>query len=78
MEGIFDGSPFRQGRKGNAVVSVPLPESIGKADEAARKEILRALGEWLADESGYDEKVWPKLKKALEESRLSQRKRFRD
>jgi len=24
---------------------------------------------WLADESGYDEKVWPRLKKALEDER---------
>lgn len=24
---------------------------------------------WLADESGYDEEVWPRLKKALEQER---------
>jgi hypothetical protein len=24
---------------------------------------------WLADESGYDEETWPKLKKALEQER---------
>ncbi len=30
---------------------------------------LKLLDEWLADESGYDERVWPKLKQALEEER---------
>jgi poly(3-hydroxyalkanoate) synthetase len=55
-----------------------LHEPIGKPDKAAREEILRALEEWLADESGYDEKVWPELKRSMEENRLSSRKRFRD
>jgi hypothetical protein len=32
----------------------------------------------LADESGYDERVWPQLKKAIEENCLSSRKRFDD
>ena len=27
------------------------------------------LKSWLADDSGYDEKTWPKLKKALNEER---------
>jgi len=55
-----------------------LGESAGESDKAARAEILRALDEWLADESGYDEKIWPELKKAIEANRLSARKRFRD
>lgn len=42
------------------------------------EEILDALEEWLADESGYDEEVWPGLRKAIESNRLSTRKRFRD
>jgi len=50
-------------------------EPIPKANQAA---ILRALEEWLADESGYDEKVWPELKESIERNRLSRRKRFRD
>ena len=60
--------------KETAIVNVRARESIGKPDEAARKEILHALSEWLADESGYDEKVWPELKQAIEGNRLSQRK----
>ena len=43
-------------------------------NEAAR----RLLQEWLADESGYDEDVWPKVKRLIEDNRLSVRKRFCD
>jgi hypothetical protein len=45
-----------------------------KKNEAAR-ELLR---QWMADESGYDEATWPILRAAIEEDRLSPRKRFRD
>lgn len=38
-----------------------------KSAKAARA--LALLQSWLADESGYDELVWPRLKKALEEER---------
>jgi hypothetical protein len=43
-------------------------------NEAAR----RLLQEWLADESGYDEEVWPKVKLLIEDNRLSSRGRFCD
>lgn len=42
------------------------------------QKALALLREWLADESGYDERTWPILKKAIEENRLSDRKRFSD
>jgi hypothetical protein len=31
---------------------------------------------WLADTSGYDNRVWPKLARAIEQNRLSYRKRL--
>ncbi len=40
------------------------------------ERLLHHLDEWLADESGYDEETWPKLKAALEEDRLSSRPLF--
>lgn len=43
-------------------------------NEAAR----RLLQEWLADESGYDEEVWPQVKQLIEDNRLSMRSRFSD
>jgi hypothetical protein len=45
-----------------------------QTNEAAR----RLLQEWLTDDSGYDEEVWPKVKQIIEENRLSPRKRFYD
>ena len=45
--------------------------------ERARK-LKRLLAEWMADESGHDEEMWPKLKAVLEEDRLSSRKLFRE
>jgi hypothetical protein len=38
---------------------------------------LELLREWLADESGYDEEVFPVLKAELEADRLAYRRRFR-
>ena len=46
--------------------------------KARNKAAIALLDKWLADESGYDERVWPRLKKAIEENRLSSRKRFDD
>ena len=34
------------------------------------------LNEWLADDSGYDERTWPELKRAIERDRTSYRRRF--
>jgi excisionase family DNA binding protein len=68
-----------------------IPTSPGKSratssilqvdpDEQARKNqaLLKLLNEWMADDSGYDEQVWPIVKASIEENRLSDRKRFRD
>lgn len=39
---------------------------------------IRLVEKWMADESGYDEEAWPIVKKAIEENRLSARKRFNE
>lgn len=50
------------------------PQRMSRAD---RYERLRELIElWLADDSGYDEEVWPQVKAGIEASRMSSRKRF--
>ena len=41
-------------------------------------EAIKLLDTWLADESGYDERVWPIIKKMIEGNRLSTRRRFQD
>lgn len=53
----------------------------GSADsEQSRRaeEAIRLLDEWMADDSGYDEETWPKLRAALEADRLSSRRLFDD
>jgi hypothetical protein len=56
---------------------VPIDSALAaqrQKNEAAR----RLLQEWLTDDSGYDEEVWPKVKQIIEDNRLSPRKRFCD
>ena len=49
------------------------------ARQKARNEAaISLLNKWLADESGYDERVWPIVKRAIEQNRTSYRKRFRE
>lgn len=43
-------------------------------NEAAR----HLLREWLTDDSGYDEEVWPQVKQIIEDNWLSPTKRFCD
>ena len=43
-----------------------------------REAAIALLDEWLADESGYDEATWPRLKASIERNRLSSRRRFGD
>ncbi len=37
---------------------------------------IALLESWLADDSGYDERIWVRLKRAIEKHRLSHRRRF--
>jgi hypothetical protein len=55
----------------------PLHAGVPTHRTRARK-LIKLLDTWLADESGYDERVWPRLKRRIEENRLSPRKRFDD
>lgn len=40
--------------------------------------VIALLREWMADESGGQEREWPIIKKALEEDRSSYRRLFND
>lgn len=57
-----------------SAVHEAAPQQSTNAERTER--LLHYLDEWLADESGYDEETWPKVKAALEEDRLSSRKLF--
>jgi hypothetical protein len=53
-------------------------QSVVRPVAASRRAAIALLDAWLADDSGYDERVWPVLKSAIERNRLSERRRFRD
>ena len=53
-------------------------ELRGMARAAQNEAAIRLLHQWPADESGYDERVWSRLKEAIEVDRLSFRKRYSD
>ena len=57
-------------------------ESSGYLSSTIQRErnqpAINLLNKWLADESGYDEQVWPAAKRAIAENALSSRKRFDD
>lgn len=50
----------------------PKMNAQREKNQAAR----RLIQEWLMDESGYDEAIWPTVKQAIEENRTSYRKHF--
>jgi excisionase family DNA binding protein len=57
--------PPEQGAPGSLTEGAPREQM--ERNQAAR----RLLAEWLADESGYDEEVWPAVERLLEENPVS-------
>jgi len=51
-----------QDATGSQVSPILTPEQQERLDK-----VRRLLDEWMADESGYDERAWPLLEKGLEE-----------
>jgi hypothetical protein len=57
----------------------PKPNKDGIIGGESPEKIIALLDSWLKDESGYDERTWPLLKKALERNRHpSERRLFHD
>ncbi len=55
------------------------PGTIEISDEILRiknEVAIRLFQDWIVDETGYDEKTWENVKQAIENNRLSDRKRF--
>ncbi len=44
------------------------PGGRAKTSKARVAKVKKLFEEWLQDSSGYDEQVWPQIKKALNES----------
>ncbi len=49
-----------------------------RAKSSTGKKFMKLINSWLAEDPHYDERAWPILKKAIEENRLSARRRFCD
>lgn len=59
--------------------STPVPFKDGETPESIRernRQTLALLEEWAADESGYDEAVWPEIKAALNANRGPEERRL--
>jgi hypothetical protein len=52
------------------------PDKLSPEQRRRAEAVRQLLAAWLADESGYDERVWPDVKRGLEESRTSSRPLF--
>lgn len=59
-------------------IGSPQQERAVRSRRERHARLIALIESWLADESGYDETVWPRLKARIEESRTSNRKRFSD
>jgi hypothetical protein len=60
----------RSVRKPPTDIATTIEELDKLRPESARAAgLIGLLRSWLADESGYDEETWPKLKKALDQER---------
>lgn len=60
----------RMKAKHDAAIAATLKSIQGIKPGAPRAaDVRELLKSWLSDESGYDEKTWPKLKKALNHER---------
>lgn len=63
--------PPRKATGSNAALATTLKQIDHMATSAPKAaRVISLLKSWLKDESGYDERTWPKLKKALDEQRL--------
>ena len=66
---------FALAKSAGAVRLEPSPERWTTA--AAKNEAaICLLEQWMADDSGYDERAWQVAKRAIEANRLSHRKRL--
>ena len=72
--------PGRRSAPGRPVKKIPSAvEKQRLAEVKERNQVaLQLVCAGLEDESGYQESVWPKLKQAMEDDRLSERRRFSD
>jgi len=77
---------IHRGRVTNGVVLLEEPGSLPEGAEVRvefvppgpHREAIELIDQWLADESGYDEQSWPRLKADMDRDRLASRRLFDD
>lgn len=73
-----NGHRRKNGVAGSEGAAAATPPALSAEQRERARKLKRVLREWMADESGHDEEMWPKLKAVLEEDRLSSRPLFRE
>lgn len=73
-----NGHRHKNSAAGLVSAAATTPPALSAEQRERAQKLKRVLREWMADESGHDEEMWPKLKAVLEEDRLSSRKLFRE
>jgi hypothetical protein len=53
-------------------------KSQGASSDRPAEAVLKLVDQWLAEDDGYDQEVWPIIRQDIEENRLSDRSRFLD
>ena len=74
--GFFVAPPRHEGRAPRYAPTDPKASARRMAIKRRNAAAIALIESWLADESGYDEEVWPRIKASIEENRLSRRHRF--
>lgn len=56
----------------------PIAAKALLASRGSAEAVLKLVEQWLAEDDGYDQEVWPIIRQDIEENRLSDRSRFHD
>jgi hypothetical protein len=60
------------------VPAKPLAAKALVAPRGSAEAVLILVEQWLAEDDGYDQEVWPIIRQNIEDNRLSDRSRFHD
>lgn len=56
----------------------PMAVKTSTASRGSAEAVLELVEQWLAEDDGYDQEVWPIIQQDIEENRLSDRSRFHE
>lgn len=56
----------------------PMAARALVAPRGSAEAVLKLVEQWLAEDDGYDQEVWPIIRQDIEENRLSDRSRFHE